>query len=89
MNDRDGHELKSRQLVTYVGINGQYRKPGKVSRVLRDCVRVRFDNGRVEDVHPHDLRDRRALTDQSDANSSLVPNACDPSDRSTQTGQEL
>lgn len=29
---------------------------GRVSRVLKAAVRVRWDDGRTDDVHPEDLR---------------------------------
>lgn len=54
--DRDGHELRSRQRVVYVGMRDDLSIPCRVSRVLKDCVRIRHENGRVEDVHPEGLR---------------------------------
>lgn len=89
MNDRDGRELRSRQRVVYVGMRGNQYIPCRVSRVLKDCVRIRHDDGRVEDVHPEHLCSARAVSVESDRISSLVPNACDFWDGSAQMGREL
>ncbi|WP_422747900.1 hypothetical protein ACN27E_07525 [Mycobacterium sp. WMMD1722] len=49
--------LKSGRRVQYVGIHGTADGPtGRVSRVLKAAVRVRWDDGRLDDVHPADLR---------------------------------
>lgn len=53
----DTAALKSGRRVRYVGIHGTADGPvGRVSRVLRAAVRVRWDDGRIDDVHPDDLR---------------------------------
>lgn len=42
--------------VRYVGISGRTDGPhGRVSRVMKSGVRVRFDDGRIEVVHPEDI----------------------------------
>ena len=45
------------QRVRYVGITGRADGPsGRVTRVCRAWVRVRWDDGRSDQVHPEDLR---------------------------------
>ena len=88
MIDRDGNELRSRQRVIYVGMSGQSAIPGRVSRILKSSIRVRFDDGRVEDVHPEGLRRSGVVVNDVDGNSSFVPNARDYWDRSTRMGQK-
>lgn len=47
----------SRQRVRWVGIHGRGDGPtGRVSRVCRGYVLVRWDSGAVEQVHPEDIR---------------------------------
>lgn len=47
---------RSRQRIRWVGIHGRETGPlGDVIRQLRDAVRVRWDDGRIEDVHPEDI----------------------------------
>lgn len=42
--------------VRYVGITGRADGPhGRVSRVTKSGVKVRFDDGRIETVHPEDI----------------------------------
>ncbi|WP_157896127.1 hypothetical protein [Mycobacteroides chelonae] len=48
------HEWRNGDRVRYVGISG--RADGRVSRVMKSGVRVRFDDGRTETVHPEDIR---------------------------------
>lgn len=50
-------QLAPGQRVRWVGIHGRGDGlRGRVSRVLRAGVRVRWDDGRVEVVHPEDVR---------------------------------
>lgn len=43
--------------VRYVGISGRADGPhGRVSRVTKSGVKVRWDYGRIETVHPEDIR---------------------------------
>ncbi len=43
--------------VRYVGISGRADGPhGRVTRVMKSGVKVRFDDGRTELVHPEDIR---------------------------------
>ncbi|AXQ62325.1 hypothetical protein KNU09_gp48 [Gordonia phage TillyBobJoe] len=86
--DREGNELRTRQRVVYVGMLGTMSEPGRVSRVLKASVRVRFDDGRVEDVHPEGLRRSAPIVNEPNGNSSFVPKPCDFWDRSTQTGRK-
>lgn len=49
--------LSTGQRVKYVGIFGDVDGPtGRVSRVCRGYVKVRWDDGRNDDVHPEDIR---------------------------------
>lgn len=49
--------LVPRQRVQYVGVSGRRVGPcGRVLTVSRYGVRVRWDDGRVERVHPDDVR---------------------------------
>lgn len=62
-------DWRSGQRVRYVGIHGREDGPvGRVSRALRGGVRVRWDDGRIEDIHPDSLRHKAVeagyLTDQ-------------------------
>lgn len=51
-----GDGLSNGQRVKYVGITGRADGPvGRVSRVCRAYVKVRWDDGRREDVHPEDI----------------------------------
>lgn len=44
------------QRVRYVGLTGRADGPsGRVTRVCRAWVRVRWDDGRAEQVHPEDI----------------------------------
>lgn len=48
--------LSTGQRVKYVGIFGDADGPtGRVSRVCRGYVKVRWDDGRCDDVHPEDV----------------------------------
>lgn len=48
--------LATGRRVRYVGLTGRDDGPtGRVSRVLKAAVRVRWDDGRIEDVHPESL----------------------------------
>ncbi len=42
--------------ATYVGIHGRKHLPCRIVRFRRDCVVVRWPDGRTETVHPEDLR---------------------------------
>ncbi len=56
-HDIDGAPLRTRQRVQYVGIRGDRDDArGRVSRVYRDHIRVQWDDGRTEQVHPHNVR---------------------------------
>lgn len=45
------------QRVKYVGIHGRADGPsGRVTRVCRAWIRVRWDDGRADQVHPEDIR---------------------------------
>lgn len=45
------------QRVRYVGITGRADGPsGRVIRVCRAWVRVRWDDGRSDQVHPEDIQ---------------------------------
>lgn len=47
----------SGQRVKYVGITGRADGPaGRVTRVCRAWIRVRWDDGRADQVHPEDIR---------------------------------
>lgn len=47
----------SGQRVKFVGIHGRTDGPtGRVSRVCRGYVRVRWDGGDTEQVHPDDIK---------------------------------
>lgn len=47
----------SGQRVKYIGIHGRTDGPvGRISRVCRGWIRVRWDGGSVEQVHPEDIR---------------------------------
>lgn len=49
--------FKNRDRIQYVGIFGDKAGPiGRVIREYRSGVRVRYDDGRQETVHPDDLR---------------------------------
>ncbi|BCI83451.1 hypothetical protein MTY66_50760 [Mycolicibacterium sp. TY66] len=50
--------LRTGQRVRYVGLfgDGTDGPTGRVSRVCRGYVKVRFDDGRLEDLHPEGLR---------------------------------
>jgi hypothetical protein len=49
--------LKTGQLVKYIGVSGRADGPtGRVSRVCRAYVKVRWDDCRINDIHPSDLR---------------------------------
>lgn len=49
--------FKNRQRVKYVGMFGDTDGPtGTVIREYKSGVRVRWDDGRVETNHPHDMR---------------------------------
>ncbi len=44
------------QRVKFVGIHGRTDGPvGRVSRVCRGWIRVRWDDGRADQVHPEDI----------------------------------
>lgn len=44
------------QRVKYVGIHGRADGPtGRVTGVCRAYIRVRWDDGRVDRVHPEDI----------------------------------
>lgn len=48
--------LTAGQRVRYVGVTGRADGPsGRVTRVCRAWVRVRWDDGRAEQVHPEDI----------------------------------
>ena len=45
------------QRVRYVGIHGRADGPiGRVTRVCRAWIRVRWDDGNSDQVHPEDVR---------------------------------
>ena len=45
------------QRVKYVGIHGRADGPsGRVTRVCRAWIRVRWDDGGTDQVHPEDIR---------------------------------
>lgn len=44
--------------VIYVGTNGSVAVPCRIVSLSRDGARVRWADGRVERVHPDDLRAR-------------------------------
>lgn len=47
---------KSGQRVKYVGISGKVDGPtGRVSRVCKAYVKVRWDDGHCDDVHPESI----------------------------------
>ncbi len=48
--------MNSGQRVRYVGISGRADGPtGRISRVCRDHVKVRWDDGRTDEVHPDSI----------------------------------
>ena len=56
-HDHDGRELKRLQRVQYVGLSGERSGPvGTVRAIFKTGVRVKWDDGRVEVYHPHDVR---------------------------------
>lgn len=58
----DAAPLRTGQRVRYVGITGSADGPvGRVSRVCKAYVRVRWDDGRIDQVHPADLRSVEAM----------------------------
>lgn len=49
--------LATGQRVRYVGVTGRADGlTGRVSRVCRAYVRVRWDDGTIDQVHPEDIR---------------------------------
>lgn len=49
--------LATGQRVKYVGVFGSTDGPtGYVSRVCKGYVKVRWDDGRCDDVHPESIR---------------------------------
>lgn len=55
--DAAGVVLTTGQRVRYVGLSGQVDGlTGRVSRVCKGYIKVKLDNGLVENYHPHDVR---------------------------------
>lgn len=50
-------EFTSGQRIRYVGITGRADGPaGRVTRVCRAWIRVRWDDGRTDQAHPEDIQ---------------------------------